>query len=399
MKILHILDTSVPRPSGYSTRSYYLVTNQKKQKETPVVLTSERFGKVEQIEGNIDDVHYYRTIPQENILARKFPIIAQIDEINFFKKRILAVIKKEKPDIIHAHSPSFIGSAALKAAKKNNLPLVYEIRAFWEDAAVDQGKITEKSLMYKLIRQHETRVVRKADAVIVICEGLKNDLIHRGIDSAKIYKVMNGVDAEKFQPLQSDIKLKTELGLKDKTVIGFIGSFFEFEGLHLLIEAMTQTLLKDNNIVLLLVGGGPIENKLHDLAEHLKLTDHVIFTGRVPHQDVMNYYSIIDLFVYPRISMRITELVTALKPLEAMAMGKAVLMSDVGGMKELADAPGVAEFFKAGDPVDLSNKVIELCENSNRRKLLGNKARENVLETWGWSSRAKKDIEIYKLLI
>lgn len=399
MKILHVLDTSIPDSAGYTTRGLYLVKHQRQQGVDPVVLTSERFrtsweADVEEIEG----VRYYRTRKRTSIY-RKLPFLAVICEIADLSKRIKDVAAIEQIDIVHTHSPSLIGSAGLKYCQFNNIPLIYEIRAFWEDAAVDRGAFKEGSLHYKLRRAHETGVVKRADKVIVICEGLKQDLLARGVSEDKIHVVKNGVDYDHFLPVKNKNDLREKLHLNNKEVVGFVGSFFNFEGLQDMIRSMPQILAANGNVVLLLVGAGQVDDNLRELSKSLNIEDKVIFTGRVPHDSVNDYYSIIDILVYPRIKKRITDLVTPLKPLEAMAMGKAVLMSDVGGLRELVNVDGVAEFFRAEDLNDLAAKILKMLKDKNKLEGMGKKARRNAIEYWGWNRRAAEDIQIYNSLL
>jgi PEP-CTERM/exosortase A-associated glycosyltransferase len=202
------------------------------------------------------------------------------------------------------------------------LPVVYEIRAFWEDAAVDHGTTREGSLRYRMTRALETRACQQADAVTCICEGLQQDLAGRGIPSSKITVIPNAVDPAQFTfGVPADTNLRTSLGLEDARVIGFIGSFYAYEGLDLLLAAAPAMIARDPRIRILLVGGGPEESRLRAQAAQLGLAQHVIFTGRVPHQIVNRYYSLVDVLVYARHPMRLTDLVTPLKPLEAMAQG------------------------------------------------------------------------------
>lgn len=399
MKVLHVLDTSVPDSAGYTTRGYYLVANQRKLGWQPVVLTSERFpnpGNITQEE--IEGVGYYRSVKQRGMI-RRIPFLAENHEIQTLRRRVAEVAAREQVDIIHAHSPSLIGAACLDYCQDNKVPLVYEIRAFWEDAAVDRGAFAEGSVKYRLRRYHETSIVKKATAVIAICDGIKADLLARGIPPEKIHVVRNGVDCQLFQPITPPLELKAKIGCAGKTIIGFIGSFFNFEGLLDLIVAMQEIARHDDKIVLLLVGKGQVDKTLREFVRANGLADRVIFTGMVPHDQVKDYYSIIDLLVYPRLKKRITDLVTPLKPLEAMAMGKAVLMSDVGGLVELASEPGGAEFFTAGDVGDLARKCIALCASSERRRQLGMTARNNMVAQWGWDKRARTDIGIYEQVL
>lgn len=399
MKVLHVLSSSIPEMAGYTARAYYLVHGQYKLGVAPVVLTSERQSShYVSLQETIEGVTYYRSVKQSGGI-RNIPVLAQLDETRALARRVTDVVEKERIELVHAHSPSFIGAACLDVCRRNRIPLVYEIRAFWEDAAVDRGAFAEGSLMYKLRWRHETKVVRNADAVITICKGLHNDLTGRGIAPEKLHIVPNGVDHQLFLPVAPDENLRERLGLRDRVTIGFIGSFFNFEGLQDIVQAMPTITASNEKVVLLLVGKGQVDAELRALVKSLKLEEQVMFIGQVPHDQVNSYYSIIDLLVYPRISKRITELVTPLKPLEAMSMAKTVLMSDVGGLRELATEENVAEFFRAGDIKDLADKCIALCNDKARREQIGLKAREYVIAGWGWDKRAKADVDLYQSLI
>jgi len=169
-----------------------------------------------------------------------------------------------------------------------------------EDAAVDHGTTTEGSLRYRLTKALETHVFKNADAVTTICEGLRLDIIKRGIPENKITVIPNAVDIEKFNfNAKADLSLRKELGLTDKIVLGFIGSFYAYEGIPLLLDSMPDFLQKVPNVRLLLVGGGPQEDVIKQKTQALGLTDRVIFTGRIPHDRVTDYYNQVDIFVYP----------------------------------------------------------------------------------------------------
>ena len=214
--------------------------------------------------------------------------------------------------------------------------MVYEVRAFWEDAAVDLGTSTKDGSRYRLTREMESTVLRRCDAITTICEGLRGEIVGRGSAPGKVTVIPNAVDAQEFAfHRDMDTGFRQQQGLDGKTVIGFIGSWYAYEGLDLLLRALPQALKARPDLAVLLVGGGPAEEKLRALARELDLDPFVRFVGRVPHGEVGRYYDLVDLLVYPRHSMRLTELVTPLKPLEAMARGRVVLASDVGGHREL----------------------------------------------------------------
>ena len=239
--------------------------------------------------------------------------------------------------------------------------MVYEVRAFWEDAAVDHGTTQEGSLRYRLTRWLETRALRQAQHVFTICEGLRNDIVGRGIAENRITVIPNAVDIAAFDPGgQPDNVLKSKLGLDGARVVGFIGSFYAYEGLSLLLDALPRLLQSTPDVKVLLVGGGPQDAALKAQAQQLGLSDKVVFTGRVPHGDVQRYYDLVDVLAYPRLSMRLTELVTPLKPLEAMAQGRLMVASDVGGHRELIQNGENGMMFTAGSKDALADALASL---------------------------------------
>jgi len=305
--------------------------------------------------------------------------------INSLARRLFTIVPQVKPDILHAHSPSLNAVAALRVARKLRIPLVYEVRAFWEDAAVDHGTSTEWGIRYRLTRALESHALHHADAITTICEGLRGDIIARQIAPGKVTVIPNAVDLENFTMIQStDDELRNGLGLKDRQVIGFIGSFYAYEGLTVLLQALPLMLADNADLRLLLVGGGPQEAELRQLANELRIADKVIFTGRVPHEQVQRYYSIIDVLVYPRLSMRLTDLVTPLKPLEAMAQGKLLAASDVGGHRELIRDGHNGVLFKTSDPHSLAEKVSALLRAPARWPALRQAGREYVETERNW---------------
>ena len=277
--------------------------------------------------------------------------------------------------------------------------MAYEVRAFWEDAAVDHGTSRAGGLRYRLSRALETYVLRHADAVTTICQGLKTDIIGRGIPEAFITVIPNAVDAASFtMGRQRDTELARQLGIADHPVLGFIGSFYAYEGLDLLLLALPTILEARPDMRLLLVGGGPQEADLKSLSAKLHLQDRVIFTGRVPHDQVQQYYSLVDIFVYPRLQMRLTDLVTPLKPLEAMAQGKLVVASDVGGHRELIRPGDTGELFATGDPRALADSVLKLLdqrEDWDRRRENG---RRFVEDERNWPVSVQRYAPVYTRL-
>lgn len=386
-KILHVFDHSIPLHSGYAFRSRSILRAQRVAGWETAQLTSAKhagFANSEDrsAEEMVDDLIFHRTFPGR---LGSIPVLRQWDVVRTLARRIVSVARREAVDLIHAHSPCLNGLAALQAARELGLPVVYEVRAFWEDAAVDQGTSYEGGIRYRLTRALETHVLRRADAVTCICEGLRSEIVQRGIDSSRVTVIPNAVDIEHFPVLGGrDRALEREYDLDGRQVLGFIGSFYGYEGLDLLIAALPTILRERPNARLLLVGGGHQEAALREQAEQLGVAGQVIFTGRVPHDRVPQYSSLVDVFVFPRKSMRITELVTPLKPLEAMAQRRLVLASDVGGHRELIVDGETGMFFRHDDSEALAQAAVHALAQSHALDGLLDRARRfvEVERTW-----------------
>jgi PEP-CTERM/exosortase A-associated glycosyltransferase len=341
----------------------------------------------------VDGLTVYRT-PGYPPFA--LPYLREAQVIKHLRRRLSAIVEQERPAVLHAHSPSLNGLAALSVGRKRHLPVVYEVRALWEDAAVDQGKYKQKSFKYVLGRRIETSLLRRVDAVFTICNGLKQDICARGVPADRVTVIRNCVDSQHFSHEPHDNSLSEGLGLKGKLVLGFIGSFFDFEGLDLLLKAFVVLCKSTNDVRLLLVGDGIEGPNLRAQALELGLGDRVVFAGSVPHADVLRYYSLMDVLIYPRKSLRITELVTPLKPLEAMAMGKLVVASDVGGLRELI-RDGVTGFlFRAGDVVDLAETVQRVVTRKDVLTHVGEEATRYIRERHSWSTVVSEYLPVYQ---
>lgn len=398
MRILHVLDHSIPLHSGYTFRTAALLREQRARGWQTFHLTSPKQGAVDAAEQTIDGLHFFRTQVQQP--ASKLPVLGELQLMSALTSRLQTVVDQVRPDIIHAHSPVLNALPALKVGRRNGIPVVYEIRAFWEDAAVDHGSTREGSLRYRATRALETRAIRQAGHVFTICEGLRSDIVERGVPSAKVTVIPNAVDVQGFQLAQTpEPALQARWGLQGRTVVGFIGSFYAYEGLDLLVAALPQMLKSRPDMVLLLVGGGPQDAALKAQAQALGLGAHVVFTGRVPHAEVNRYYDLIDVLAYPRHSMRLTELVTPLKPLEAMAQGHLFVASDVGGHKELIRHGETGWLFKADDVNALSQAILDMLQHRARWPELRANGRQFVESVRNWRNSVAHYEAPYKALL
>ena len=393
MKILHVLDHSVPLFSGYSFRSLSIIHAQKALGLRPVVLTSPKHGSAKDDWEELDGIRYYRTRVLNSPL-NGVPFARELELMWRLALRIKRVAAMEKIDLIHSHSPLLNGLPALRVARRLGIPVVYEARAFWEDAAVDLGRFAEGSWRYRISREVENYLFRNADAVMTICEGMQRELRSRGIRPDCAGVMPNGVDTAKFQPLERNRSLVSRFGLDGKVVFGFIGSFYHYEGLRFLVNAFGDLMKRVPEARLLLVGGGPEEAVVSELSK--RFNGSVILPGRVAHDKIREYYSIIDVFVCPRRQLRITELVTPLKPLEAMAMTKAVLASNVGGHKELIEDGKTGLLFGADSAGDLIDRASQFAHDQQLRQRLGIAGRRYVMQERSWNNLVQRYLPIYE---
>jgi glycogen synthase len=388
MKILHVLDHSIPLHSGYTFRTLSILREQRKLGWETVHLTTPKQGPSTAKSEEADGLTFYRTPSTKGVgLLAQMRLTAQ---------RLREVIQQTKPDVIHAHSPVLNALPSLWVGWRLNLPVVYEMRASWEDAAVDHGTTVEGSLRYKISRALETFALKRADHITTICEGLRGDILSRGVSADRITVIPNAVDAISFRfGVEADPALRQRLGLNDATVLGFAGSFYGYEGLELLLEAARRLLPKHPSLRVLLVGGGPQEAALKAQAESTGLRDRVIFTGRVPHADVQRYYELIDVLAYPRLPIRLTELVTPLKPLEAMAQGRMFVASDVGGHRELIRHGETGFLFPAGDAAALEAAIDSILAKRDAWPRIKSQARQFVEQERTWTTSVARYAAVY----
>ena len=396
MRVLHVLDHSLPLQSGYVFRTLGILSAQREFGWGTVQLTSPRYHSGETALERVDGWEFHRTPTR----ASRSPLIREVQEMRATERKLQELIAQYQPDILHSHSPVLNGIPALRAARRAKLPLIYEVRAFWEDAAVDLGRTRANSLRYRAIRQLETYVLQRADGVVTLCEGMRKEIARRGIPDQRIAVVPNAVEPTHFGRVQErDHSLAERLGLSQKTVLGFIGSFYHYEGLDLLLSALPRIRAARPDTVLLLVGGGPEEAKLRSKISQENLAEAVRFVGRVPHGEVRRYYDLVDYFVYPRRRIRLTELVTPLKPLEAMAEGRIVLASDVGGHRELIRDSETGFLFAPDDPASIAHRVIEVLSKKDEHSRIRDAARDYVATERTWPVCASSYRELYDLAL
>ena len=389
MRILHVLDHSIPLHSGYTFRTLSILREQHRLGWQTVQMTTPKQGPGDGLEEHVDGLRLLRTPSASGT--------GLLTQMRLTAARLAQVVREERPDIIHAHSPVLNALPALWVRRATQLPVVYEMRASWEDAAVDHGTTTEGSLRYRLSRAVESFALRHADEVTTICAGLRGDIAARGVPDDRITVIPNAVDVDGFRfGVPADPALRQRLGLQGCTVLGFAGSFYGYEGLHLLVSAFGQMLPRHPMLRLLLVGGGPQEAALKAQVASAGLGSQVVFTGRVPHAEVQRYYELIDLLAYPRLKIRLTDLVTPLKPLEAMAQGRVFVASDVGGHRELVRHGDTGYLCPADDATALATALEAALARQADWPAMRTRARRFVEQERTWANSVARYAEVYR---
>ncbi|HTT13503.1 MAG TPA: TIGR04063 family PEP-CTERM/XrtA system glycosyltransferase [Burkholderiaceae bacterium] len=400
MRILHILDHSLPLHSGYSFRTAAILREQRNLGWETIHLTTPRQG-VSALSVEVADGWTFHRTPFVPGWRSRVPAVGgYVDEMRATALRLEELVEQLRPDVLHAHSPVLNALPALSVARRHSLPLVYEMRASWEDAAVDHGSTRAGSARYRASRALETFALKRADAITTICEGLRTDIAARGIDADAVTVIPNAVDVKAFAfDTPADGDLRRRLGLDGATVIGFAGSFYGYEGLDLLLDAVALLVKQQPDTRVLLVGGGPQEQALRAQAGQLGLSERVVFSGRVPHADVARYYNLIDVLAYPRRSIRLTEIVTPLKPLEAMAQGRIFVASDVGGHRELVRDGETGFLFPAGDANALARILSEVLARRGEWQRMKLRARSFVESERTWARSVARYTSVYSRVL
>jgi PEP-CTERM/exosortase A-associated glycosyltransferase len=408
MRILHLLHRSVPGTNGYAIRSREIVKSQLSKGLEPIVITSPSQAPLGGLDNEgsevIEGVRYYRTSgailkPSREVSdGSSVRSVLRIIQNGLLMSRALKVARLYKPAVIHAHSPFTCGLIGNFVGAMTNIPTVYELRGIWEDSHVGRYGLSERSLRYRGVRSLENLALKGADLCCVICEALREEVISRGVPEDRTAIVPNGVDLKEFIPGPPDEELRKKLGLEGCTVTGYIGSFFHYEGLDLLIDTMKMLAPDYPMLRLLLVGDGELMPILRQRAVEKGIAESMVFTGRVPHTDIANFYRIYDFMILPRRNTRETRLVTPLKPMEIMAMQKPLIASDIGGHREIVQNEMNGILFESENAEDLAAKCRILLDRLEFRCELGLQGYAWVVAQRNWDVLVERYVEIYRKL-
>jgi len=289
---------------------------------------------------------------------------------------------------------------ALALGRHFGLPVMYEVRGFFESLWTSDVEWSDKSETYRRRLETENRCMADADAVVTLSESMRAEIVSRGIPASKVHVVPNGVDVATFQPSKRRTDLVERYGLADRFVFGYVSNLDHYrEGQELLIDAAVSLRRRGIDATAMIVGDGSRREVLERHADELDAGDAVVFTGRVPHDEVLDYYALLDVFVVPRINERAARLVTPLKPLEAMAAGIPVVTSDLEALRELTGAGERGRQFATGDSEALAVVLADLQGDLAARSAMADRARAWVAAERQWSTNGRRYAEIYAALL
>ena len=407
--IYHASQSMPHTSSGYAIRTHGLVSSLKKKGYSVDVLLRNGYpldrsdfkgGTVHPIE-EIEDVfyHFSHTNPNDSTLIN-YQEVYNFNQLQNYETQainsIISAAKKINPIAIHSASNFVVGLAGVKAAKTLGIPSIYEIRGFWHLTQSTKKEGYEGSDHYTLSERFEIEVAKESDYVFTITNALKEILVDSGVEESKISVLPNAVDISKFNLNPKDRKLEKELGFEGKVVIGYIGSFVNYEGLDLLLEACAILKERHGDIFrLLLVGDGDMMQLLRRTARFLQLEEIIVFTGRIPHEEVQQYYSLIDIAPLPRKGLRVCELVSPLKPFEAMGSGKVLITSSVQALAEIVEDGVTGLIFEKDNSEDLAAKLEIAILDEDLRIAIGENANKWVTENHSWDVISERVTKVY----
>ena len=314
-------------------------------------------------------------------------------------EQLAALMSEVRPAVLHAASDYRNALLALRLGELFDLPVVYEVRGFWEESWLVEADRDTSSDYYRWRQERDTECMARADAIVTLSDGMADEIVSRGVDRSKITLVPNGVDVERFVPVTRDPELAAKWGIgPDDVTLGYISTLWPYEGIHFLLRAAADLIVRGLPVRVVIVGEGHMFVELQQLAAELGIRDRVAFTGRVPHQQVLAYYGLIDVFVVPRSDDRVSHLVTPLKPLEAMATGRAMIVSGVAALRGMVQEGVTAEVFRPEDAEHLAEVAAALVRDPDRRAALGAAARAWVVEHRSWTQLARSYLEVYRRL-
>ena len=402
-RVLHLVTDALPTTSaGYTIRTHEIALAQREAGLDPHVATRTGYPVTQ---GRIDGRHLVVLdgVPYHRLLPWRMPGESRGAGPSERGLELAAALTRQlRPGVLHAASNYANARLALALRERYGLPVVYEVRGFWEDTWLSRypdAAMRASSELYQRNRALETRCMLAADLVVTLGEAMREEIVARGVPAEKILIVPNAVSAEFLKPLPDATTLREELGIKpDEPVVGEVTSLVPHEGIGTLLEATAMLRARGVPARALIVGDGPERAALQRQAAQAGLADAAVFTGRVPASKVRQFHALLDVFVVPRTPDRVCQLVTPLKPVEAMASGLCVVTSEVKALTEIVKHEVTGMQTVPQDPVSLADCLERLIYSPDIRRKLGDNAREWVARDRTWSHNAARYRDAYARL-
>ncbi|MGG5171555.1 glycosyltransferase family 4 protein [Pseudarthrobacter sp. J1738] len=397
--VMHVLTNSLPHTgSGYAQRTHSILTAQRDLGWNVSAVT--RLGYPVQVgkvlasgADSVDGIDYVRINPgrlKEGMAAR----LQQQAEL------VADEAVRRGASVLHTttHFTNALVTAA--AADALGIPWVYEVRGQLADTwASTRGPEAIRSERFRLFREREADVMKRADLVVTLGEAMRANIVDAGVDSANILVAPNAVGGAFLDEPMTQQDARRQLGLaEDALMIGTVSSLVDYEGLDTLLRAAALLIPRFSKLRVLIVGDGVSAPSLRALAQELGISAQTIFTGRVPRNLTPIYHAALDVFVVPRIDSSVTRDVTPLKPVEAMASARPVVASDLPALRELLAEGETGMFAQAENPASLASSIDRLLVSPQKRYQLGRRARQVTLLDRTWKANAKRALSAYDRL-
>lgn len=397
-RVLNLLAYSLPYASnGYATRSHGLLTAL--QVSGWDVRPATRPG----YPGDADRAHEGSDLPPvdrvgsldyRRLLSSSRRRLGHTRYLMDAADEIGELIRVLRPALVHAASNYMTALPAAIAAREAGLPFVYEVRGFWDVTRASSDPAFVHTPECRQLRTFERELLQRADALVTLTGPMAEELVRRGAPADRLWVAPNAVDAA-LAPRPRRGELARRIGLPEGVpVIGYIGSFVDYEGLDDLVAACA--LLRDRGLAfhLLLVGDGLVRDAVLEQARAAGLGDRTTAVGRVPHDEVPDYHALVDLCPFPRKPWPVCELVSPLKPYEAMALGKCVLVSDVAAMAEMVRDGETGVVVRHGGSTAWAD-ALQARLLAGDAAAVGGRAREWVRRERSWSNSAAQVSQAY----
>ena len=400
-RVLHLVTDALPTTSaGYTIRTHEIALAQREAGLDPHVATRTGYPVTQ---GRIDGRHLVELdgVPYHRLLPWRIPANPNVAAARGLELAV-GLTRRLRPGVLHAASNYANARLALALRERYGLPVVYEVRGFWEDTWLSRypdAAERASSELYQRNRELETRCMLAADLVVTLGEAMREEIVARGVPAEKILIVPNAVSAEFLRPLPDATTLRQELGIKpDEQVVGVVTSLVPHEGIGTLLEATAMLRARGVPARALIVGDGPERAALQRQAAQAGLADAAVFTGRVPASEVRQFHALLDIFVVPRTPDRVCQLVTPLTPVEAMASGLCVVTSEVKALTEIVKHEVTGMQTVPQDPVSLADCLERLIYSPDIRRKLGDNAREWVARDRTWAHNTARYRDAYARL-